>query len=208
MCLHTLVIVLLQTHWYSFRQIPTFGRDKIRKFSANASELKKLAARDYEDLLQVQPLVVETCAVLLRESQCIIPVFDGLLPDPHNAAILQLLSVCAQWHGLAKLRMHTDHTLKLLNITTVALGQKFRAFANDTCSAFNTRELQREVEARARRQASKGTTAVANSTRRPKKLNLQTYKFHSLGDYEATIRRYGTTDSYSTEVVSVPNDLF
>jgi hypothetical protein len=36
-----------------FRQVPTFGRSTIRRFSTNASEMKKLAARDYEDLLQV-----------------------------------------------------------------------------------------------------------------------------------------------------------
>jgi hypothetical protein len=35
----------------------------------------------------------------------------------------------------------------------------------------------------------------------PKTLNLNTYKFHALGDYTRMIRRYGTTDSYSTEVV-------
>ena len=40
----------------SFRQIPTFGRDTIRKFTTNMSELNKLAARDYEDLLQVSGL--------------------------------------------------------------------------------------------------------------------------------------------------------
>ena len=33
--------------------MPTFGRDSIRKFSNNVSELKKLGARDYENLLQV-----------------------------------------------------------------------------------------------------------------------------------------------------------
>lgn len=31
----------------------TFGRDTIRKFSDNVSELKELAARDLEDNLQV-----------------------------------------------------------------------------------------------------------------------------------------------------------
>jgi hypothetical protein len=36
-----------------FAQIPTFGRDTIRRIPANASEQKKLAARDYEDYLQV-----------------------------------------------------------------------------------------------------------------------------------------------------------
>ena len=35
-----------------------------------------------------------------------------------------------------------------------------------------------------------------------KTLNLKTYKDHSLGDYVETIRRNGTTDSYSTETAS------
>lgn len=34
-----------------------------------------------------------------------------------------------------------------------------------------------------------------------KEFNFQTYKFHGLGDYVSTIRRYGTSDSYSTEPV-------
>jgi hypothetical protein len=37
-----------------FRLVPTFGRSTIRRFSTNASEMKKLAARNYEDLLQVR----------------------------------------------------------------------------------------------------------------------------------------------------------
>jgi hypothetical protein len=36
-----------------FRQISPFGRDTIRKFTNNVSGMKKLAARDFEDLLQV-----------------------------------------------------------------------------------------------------------------------------------------------------------
>jgi hypothetical protein len=36
-----------------YRDVPTFGRDTIRKFVHNASGMKKLAARDFEDLLQV-----------------------------------------------------------------------------------------------------------------------------------------------------------
>ena len=37
-----------------YRDVPTFGRDTIRKFVHNASGMKKLAARDFEDLLQVR----------------------------------------------------------------------------------------------------------------------------------------------------------
>ena len=38
---------------FSYRDVPSFGRDSIRKFSNNVSGLKRLAARDFEDLLQV-----------------------------------------------------------------------------------------------------------------------------------------------------------
>lgn len=37
----------------SFRQVSTFGRDTIRRFRKNVSELKRFAARDFEDVLQV-----------------------------------------------------------------------------------------------------------------------------------------------------------
>ncbi|KIJ65737.1 hypothetical protein HYDPIDRAFT_87228 [Hydnomerulius pinastri MD-312] len=36
-----------------YRQVPTFGRDTIRRFASNSSEMKRMAARDFEDLLQV-----------------------------------------------------------------------------------------------------------------------------------------------------------
>ena len=38
---------------FSFRLVPTFGRATIRHLSRNSSELKKMAALDYEDFLQV-----------------------------------------------------------------------------------------------------------------------------------------------------------
>lgn len=37
-----------------YRHVPSFGRGTIRRFGSNASGMKKLAARDYEDLLQVR----------------------------------------------------------------------------------------------------------------------------------------------------------
>ena len=36
-----------------YRKISTFGSGTIRTFSQNSSEMKKLAVRDFEDLLQV-----------------------------------------------------------------------------------------------------------------------------------------------------------
>ena len=41
------------TRIYRYRDIPTFGCDTIRKFVRNVSGMSKLAARDFEDLLQV-----------------------------------------------------------------------------------------------------------------------------------------------------------
>jgi hypothetical protein len=36
-----------------FRMMVTFGHDTIRRFANNVSKMKKLAARDFEDILQV-----------------------------------------------------------------------------------------------------------------------------------------------------------
>ena len=41
------------------------------------------------------------------------------------------------------------------------------------------------------------------SGRQPKMLNINTYKFHSYGDYARTIWMYRTMDSYSSELVSI-----
>jgi hypothetical protein len=91
--------------------------------------------------------------------KCAIPVFDGLLPDPHNTEVLRLLFTLAHWHALAKLRLHNDFTLDILDSETGALGQQLRDFNNTTCSAFVTRELPREYNARIRRNA-KNATAI------------------------------------------------
>jgi hypothetical protein len=45
--------------------------------------------------------------------------------------------------------------------------------------------------------------AVSRNARKPKSLNLKTYKYHALGDYVSAIQCFGTTDSYSTQPVSL-----
>jgi hypothetical protein len=120
--------------------------------------------------------------------------------------------------------MHSELTLKIMDDVTSAVGRQFRAFKATVCSSFETHELRQEVEARARRAANQaakqagaqkgkgrarnlgqqqtpGSQISSNIVRRMKVFNFQTYKFHALGDYMSTIRRYGTTDSYSTEPV-------
>lgn len=157
--------------------------------------MKQLAARDYEDLLQ-----------------CSIPAFEDLLPEPHNKQVMKLLYRTAEWHALAKLRMHTDSTLEHLRRLTKEFGSLMRQFRDHTCPQFNTVELPREVAARKRRQQRHSGRAKVSkddgpegpssaSSRKLKSINLSTIKFHFLGDYVPTIQRYGCTDSYSTQLV-------
>lgn len=87
-----------------------------------------MAARDFEDLLQVSTLRRHLLDSFLIDCQCAIPVFDGLLPEPHNSSIMRLLFLCAHWHGLAKLRLHSDLTLDILDDVTTTLGEVFHHF--------------------------------------------------------------------------------
>ena len=110
----------------------------------------------------------------------------------------------AHWHGLAKLRMHTDATLAVLDSETSVLGNQLRDFQSNTCSAYKTCELDREMAARKRRQERSDIDHHSRRGRQPATLSLSTYKFHALGDYVSTIKQYGTTDSYTTAIVSKP----
>lgn len=126
---------------------------------------------------------------------------------------MDLIFVLCEWHALAKLRLHTDSTLTDLRSVTYELGRQLRLFKDRTCATFDTKELPREQEARARRTQAKkaktdGPAQAAAPLRTPlpkisKAFNLSTYKLHALGDYIASILRYGTSDSYSTQVVSL-----
>ena len=152
------------------------------------------------------------------------------------------------WHALAKLRLHTSSTLQIFKSITKLLGQRLRYWVKKTCTAFETRELPKEANARHRRKAAAATKAgknkevpirgqggksggrgrgkgkgkaqilghsitrtttnqqaessgAHNSTVR-KVFNMCTYKLHALGHYISAIARFGTTDSYSTQVVN------
>jgi len=141
---------------------------------------------------------------------------------------MRLLYHTAEWRSLAKLRMHTDSSLDLLEQVTTEFGKLMRDFHDMTCSDFNTMELPKETAARNRREAARnacnnnklsstlpfkdpnttiGASKHASSTPKPsackkKFFNLSTPKFHFLGDYVCYIRYAGTTDSYSTQLVS------
>jgi hypothetical protein len=147
---------------------------------------------------------------------------------------MSLLFRLAEWHALAKLRMHTESTLTQMEKVTTIIGHQLRDFCNITCKAFETTELPKEAEGRARketrrraRRAPKSASQASHAPTEPpvpaeeplhaaaapkktkvKTLNLLVYKLHALGDYARTIRLFGTTDSYSTQIVSIDPSYF
>ncbi|GAB1521542.1 hypothetical protein RhiTH_004639 [Rhizoctonia solani] len=181
-----------------FRSVPTFG-STIRMFSDDVASMGRLAARDFEDILQ-----------------CCLPVFEGLLPSECDAPVQRLLFTFAFWHGLAKLRRHTTETLKIMKKLTAKLGSELRSFAELTQN-MNVRETPDEYTRRKKRQASaqaQRSTQVATSKGKSKAsapseiadgrrlcfFNINTYKVHAIGDYIYIIAEFGTTDSYSTQI--------
>ena len=134
------------------------------------------------------------------------PVFEGLFPLDHDSIIQRLLFRLAEWHALAKMRMHTDDSIALLDQALRRLTDHLRLFQKVTCAAFLTRELPNEAAQRQRREMADLEAGrrkrPSNSGLLPKVFNLNTYKFHALGDYARTIRVFGTTDSFTTQIVS------
>jgi hypothetical protein len=105
-------------------------------------------------------------------------------------------------------------TLRYLKEATRSLGFILRKFAKKTCPSFDTHELPREVNARARRKAGtaakgrgltgksgKGKEKQQAPSRHSKLFNLNTYKLSALGEYVSAILQYGTTEGYSTQTV-------
>ena len=130
----------------------------------------------------------------------------------------------ATWHGLAKLRLHTETTVQDLENSTARLGDLLRDFQKTVCPEYDTYDLPTEEAARSRRQVRKTaapppTHVYADSgseedeqmqkkakkkvKRNMRQFNLDSYKLHSLGGYAKAIRQYGTTDNYNSQTVRV-----
>ncbi|KAJ7678394.1 hypothetical protein B0H17DRAFT_1206848 [Mycena rosella] len=94
---------------HTLRILQAYASDAIgkldeRRFHATVSEMKKLAAHDFEDILQ-----------------CLLPVLEGLLPEPHNGILLDLWFTLATWHADAKLRIHSSSTVQRFTSATTEL---------------------------------------------------------------------------------------
>ncbi|TFY79546.1 hypothetical protein EWM64_g4464 [Hericium alpestre] len=209
---------------YRYRAILTSSSGTICRFSTDAAAMKKLAARNLEDLLQ-----------------CALPVFEGLFPDGEDDMVMDLLYYFAEWHALAKLHMHTefwkfDHDIcshyatrelpreiaarQRRKQTTVAVLAMQPASANDTVDqslnstnaditmpvpgpsvpmpmlAASVPPAHTLVPTASAESGKSGSKATAKL----KKFNvLNTYKYHVMGDYSPMIRCKSTTDNYSTQ---------
>ncbi|KAG2053732.1 hypothetical protein BDR06DRAFT_972033 [Suillus hirtellus] len=111
-----------------------------------------------------------------------IPGGDCLVATLDNRSVfLAKLSMFAQWHALTKLRMHSKNTF-----------------------AFTTMELPKERAAREHKAAHQRLASdipdVESGGRRTKKFNMNTYKFHAMGDYLQAIQLFGMIDSFTSQI--------
>ena len=135
---------------------------------------------------------------LLTPRQCSMPAFEGIFKNKKADNIVQdVLFEQATFYSYARLTMHTDGTLSVFTLCVKTLGKAMRVFLLTACPMFATRELPGETQSRQRRKKASETSATA----KPKAFNLNTYKYHRLGDYPSIIRELGPMDNYSTQTV-------
>ncbi len=141
------------------------------------------------------------------------PAFEGLLNKKNCDIVADLLFELANWHALAKLRLHTSVTLELFRAATDHMYAAVRKFTRTTCKDYITVELTRESEARGRRTAAlrakkAGGQAATAAPLRPEPKTVEfrvhhTYKYHCLADYPMSIELHGPTDNTTTQIVCI-----
>ena len=130
--------------------------------------------------------------------KCILPVIEGLIPD-HDALLRSLLFCAANWLSLAKLHVHSESTLHVLNKLTKEYGRLTRQLARDTENVKMV-ETPREAEIRRRRKVP-GSTAASESGPKSKPITNSTFKHHMMTHYVLAIMFWGTVDSFTTGIV-------
>ncbi|RXW14727.1 hypothetical protein EST38_g11124 [Candolleomyces aberdarensis] len=168
---------------YRYQSIPTFGCDTIRKFPLAVSAMEKLAARDYEDMLQ--PLRV---------------LFD--VNSWHSSAKLRShrLTTVAELENITRqlgisLRKFVASTCEEFDTKPLEKEVAKKARRKAAAKAKAGASGVNKGKARAKPEDDKeGSDAPAKA-----QFNMLTYKLHAFGHYTEKIARYGTTDNYSTQ---------
>ncbi|KIJ32462.1 hypothetical protein M422DRAFT_265630 [Sphaerobolus stellatus SS14] len=169
-----------------YRLIPTFGLSTIRLFSSDVSQMKKLAARDLEDILQLH-----------MHSERTLNLLDSLTTQLGNSLRYFTNTICPNFD--------TVETPSERDARVQAQEQRLASKSNSDSSQApaqrNTAVLNGVPDA-ANVIPNLVNPPVPNGGggRRPCKFNMKTYKMHSLGHYVPDIREFGTTDSYSMQI--------
>lgn len=122
-----------------------------------------------------------------------------------------MLYSLAYWHALAKMRLHTESSVKMLEEAHTAMSHRLRYFATVIAPSFDTYETDREHAKRVRDQAQHPSTTTGTVPSAPGKkrraFHLNFIKIHLIGYLPLYIRRVGTSDSYSTVIASIFTSL-
>lgn len=124
-----------------------------------------------------------------------------MINEEHNNIILDLLFTLSEWMSLVKLRLMTEEHRQILREVTTALGYQLRRFKSKVCKYYKTKDLPPDETARGKKENGPYPESVENEDG-VKKFNLKRFKLHSLGHYVESILQFGTTDSYTTQLVS------
>ncbi|OWZ25829.1 hypothetical protein C370_07304 [Cryptococcus neoformans A1-35-8] len=111
---------------------------------------------------------------------CLLPVISGLLPgfEPLASRLVYSLNV---WFALAKLHLHTGETVKAMDDELSAFGKTLRAF-------------KAKADIWQKRQVAKGSTSLE------KLWSITTPKTHMMGHTSLSIKAFGPTVGYTTEM--------
>ncbi|KAG6905278.1 hypothetical protein DXG01_003738, partial [Tephrocybe rancida] len=167
--------------------------DTIQHFSKNMSELKKLAAPDYEDLLQADARHRKQAAESKGTSMAP-PKTKGKAKAKANIKgkgkekeVDTLLGSSAVENKIPSSDPHLESEAHPgLSENSSNSTASLMVMATDALS------MNLEIPAEAN-----------NKARKCMQFSLNTYKTHAIGDYVQMIKDYGTTNLYSTETVSV-----
>ncbi|KAF8955383.1 hypothetical protein BDZ97DRAFT_1926897 [Flammula alnicola] len=168
------------------RDISTFGHGTICKFAVNSSEIKKLAAQDFEDLLQ-----------------CALPAFEEL-PREIAACNRRQTSQQAAMSSAIPRSMSTANSNVPPPSNVLSPTPSLPPIAATPPVPLPTAAASMSIP---EGQPPAASTPASGTNRKCKGLNLFIVKFHFLSDYVRHIHLFGMTDSYSTQLGELAHQL-
>ncbi|KAG8684338.1 hypothetical protein FRC11_012248, partial [Ceratobasidium sp. 423] len=199
---------------YRFRQVGSFGVDTIRKFDYDVSEMKGFTAHDFEDALQCcapcfsglfsqQSNEIQTLIFVLMKWHFLAKLYV------HTDMTLQALRLATKLLG-SRLRHFRDHIAPLYH--THETQKEYEKRIRQKAKVSNIQPSNQMATPQSlppvgkKQQIIEETQDIVlnertnHTKRQTKSFSLQGFKIHGLGDIIEAIERYGTTESYSTQI--------